>query len=62
MKLLKIIGTLVIVVLISLGTYSIMNGNYLNASSPFIDTALIMAVFGGLIVIAYKGIQVIWKV
>jgi hypothetical protein len=63
MKLLKIIGTLIIVVLLWLGVFKIVKGmlTYLNANSPFINVILITSAVIGLIVIAYKGIQVIWR-
>jgi hypothetical protein len=64
MNIFKILGTLIIVVLIGLGTFTIIKGaiNYLNPNSPFTNVILIGFSLLGLIVIAYKGIQVIWKV
>jgi len=64
MKLFKILGTLIIVILIGLGTFTIIKGalSYLNLNAPITNVVLIAGSLAGLIVIAYKGIQVIWKV
>lgn len=64
MKLLKILGTLAIIALVGIGTVSIMSGaiKYLNESSALLNAGIIGLALAGLITIAYKGIQVIWKI